>query len=244
MHIAGLPNCSWRRNIVSSPPMEKLAMRIRKLWRALMPLAVAACFPPSTTLQYQVGLREVQRPATAQQRYGDQVITEVKDSVGTYRFEDKLITATFFVASNRVLFDLENRSDYPIQISWTEAAFVDPMGQSQPVMHQGVKYIDCSSPKAPSVVVAKGRITDSIVPCNYVRLGSESWEETDFLPNRSIPLDSASAVATQMEKQLKGKTIQVLLPIKTEDVVNDYTFTFEVNAVSPASRAKEQAQRP
>lgn len=208
-------------------------------------VSTAACIPPTTQLKYDVGLTAVQRPVSAQQRYGEQIITPVKDSVGKYRFEDKLIAATFLVVPNQVLFELENRSEYPVQISWTEAAFVDPKGQSQPVMHTGVKYTDCTSPKAPSVLVAKGRLTDVIVPCNYVKMGYSSWVELDFLPNNSmVPLDSADAVAKRFEKDMKGKTIQVLLPIKTQDVVNDYTFTFQVNSVSPAGRAMDYTGKP
>jgi hypothetical protein len=222
-------------------------MRIRWLYASLALLVLTACVPvrPITTLQYDVGLREVQRPAAAQQRYGDQVITPVRDSAGKYRFEDKLIAATFFVWPNYIAIGLENRSEYPIQISWTEAAFVDPKGLSQPVMHAGVKYTDCASPKAPSVVVAKGRITDEIVPCNYVQLGYGSWIEMDYLPNFSyVLLDSADAIASRLDKEMKGKTIQVLLPIKTQDVVNDYTFTFQVNGVSASGGAKQSARDP
>jgi hypothetical protein len=206
---------------------------------------LVACIPPRTTLQYDVGLVSVQRPATAEQRYGPQAIMPVKDSAGKYRFEDKLIAATFSVGSNQILFDLENRSQYPIQLSWTEAAFVDLQGQSQPVMHTGIKYTDCSSPKAPSVIVAKGRITDVIVPCNYVKFAYSSWVQHDYLPSGTyVLLDSADAVARRLEQEVKGKRIQVLLPIKTQDVVNDYTFTFEVAGIQPAGRLRDQAKAP
>jgi hypothetical protein len=209
------------------------------LFPAVVALAITACIPPSTTLQYDVGLREVQRPAATQQRYGEQIITAVKDSAGRYRFEDKLIAATFFVGTNHVLFDLENKTDFAIQISWSEAAFVDPKGQSQPVMHTGVKYTDCTSPKAPSVIVARGTITDEIVPCNYVHMGYSDWVEGDYLPGASyVPLASADSIAKHLEAEMKGKTIQVLLPIKTQDVVNDYTFTFQINGVTATARAK------
>jgi hypothetical protein len=207
---------------------------------SIVSVLLVACVPPTTTLQYHVGLASVQRPAAAEQRYGPQAITPVKDSAGKYRFEDKLIVATFVVGSNQIVFDLENRSEYPIQLSWTEAAFVDLQGQSQPVMHTGVKYTDCSAPKAPSVIVAKGRITDVIVPCNYLRMGYSSWIQNDYLPNSAyVPLDSADAMAKRLEKEVKGKKLQVLLPIKTQDVVNDYTFTFEVEGVQPVGRVPE-----
>jgi hypothetical protein len=63
----------------------------------------------------------------------------------------------------------------------------------------------------------------------------------DYLPNSNyVPLDSADAIAQRVEKEMRGKTIQVLLPIKTQDVVNDYTFTFQINSVSPAGRVKPQ----
>jgi hypothetical protein len=191
-------------------------------------------------LQPDLGLSTVQRPASAAQRYGQQTISMVRDSAGRSRFEDNLIAVTFFAMGNRIAFDLVNRTDTPIQIAWTEAAFVDPSGQSQPVMHNGVKYSECNGPKAPSVIVANGRLSDSAVPCKYVRLetsyglGSTPntyWVEDSYLGLMQVGADSANSVAERRSKELAGRPIRLLLPIKIGDNVNDYTFSFEVRKI-------------
>jgi hypothetical protein len=108
-------------------------------------------------------------------------------------------------------------------------------------MHNGVKYSDCNSPKAPSVIVGKGHLTDFIVPCNYVQVEGDSRGALNFLPDTGrVRVDSADVVAKRIESEVKGETLQVLLPIKTRDAVNDYTFTFRVNSVSAVPRAKNQ----
>jgi len=195
-------------------------------------LVVGGCIPAVTYLRPEIGLASVQRPTATAQRYGPQSITPVPDSANRYRFEDSLIVATFVAGSDRIVFDLSNKTEFPIQLGWTEAAFVDIASQSQPVMHTGVKYTDCSAPKAPSVIVAKGRITDVAIPCNYVRFGYSNWVIDSYLRLPTlVPVDSAAIAAKLATEKLKGKTVQLLLPIKTRDVVNDYTFTFQVNAV-------------
>lgn len=226
-------------------PQTDEPMRVSALaFAAIACTSAIGCIPQQTVMMYDVGLKEVQRPAATQQRYGEQAITQVRDSAGRYRFEDKLIAGTFLATSNKIIFSLENKTEFPIQIAWTEAAFVDPKGESQPVMHSGVKYTDCTSPKAPSVLVAKGHLSDEIVPCNYVHFGYSSWVEGSYLPNPLVMVDSAPKVAAKLTQENRGKRIQLLLPIKTQDVVNDYTFTFEVQGASPFRTATDHLGKP
>lgn len=195
---------------------------------------------PVISLDPMVTLASVQRPAAAEQRYGAQRITEVRDSANYYRYEDSLIVATFEPVGDRVYFDILNKTNTPIQIGWTEAAFVDPKGQSQPVMHTGVKYTDCTSPKAPSVLTGHARVTDAVIPCGYLELippttySSGGWHSNNYLgAPKLVRLDVSESVAASLTQSLKGKTIKLLLPIKNQDFVSDYTFTFDIRGIVP-----------
>ena len=190
------------------------------------------------SLRPDIALSGVTRPAAAQQRYGAQAITRVTDSVSKYQFEDSLLAIKFLALGDGVYFDLENKTSFPLQIDWTQAAFVDPKGKSQAIMHAGMKYDDCIARKAPSIIVAHTKLTDEIIPCDYVSRGQSGWSVDRYFEvgDGSVLSDAAPMIADSLARALKGQTISVLLPIKTQDVVNDYTFTFEFLGVQVLKR--------
>ncbi len=176
---------------------------------------------------YDVGLIEVERPVQAKERYGEQKITKTAEAgIDKYYFEDEMVKILWVPTSHQVSFALTNKTDHSIKIIWDEAAFVGVNGISSRVMHSGVKYIDRSNPQPPTVVVRKGTISDLIVPTDNIYYNTYSgWETAPLFP-----------VSATKEEELRlsaqsyvGKTIQVLLPLKIEDVVNEYIFTFKIN---------------
>lgn len=211
-----------------------------RLFIVVLALAAIGCVSPTMRkepITYAVSLQAVQRPASAEQRYGKQTIAVLTDS-GTrrFRYTDSLVNLTFFTDGSSVNFLLENKTTFPIQLGWTEAAFVDLDGQSQPVMHAGVRYTDCAAPKAPSVIPGGGRLVDQAIPCNYVQFisaGSYSkWMTIPFLLPYQVRADSAAIAFPKLRTEMKGKTVRLLLPLKVQDVVNDYTFTFVIDDLS------------
>lgn len=185
---------------------------------------------------YDIGLKEVERPAQAKERYGAQKITQVEEGgMEKYYFEDDMVKIVWIPTASQVSFVLTNKTDHSIKIVWDEAAFVDENGVTHRVMHSGVKYIDRNNPQPPSIVVRKGSVSDLIIPTDniYYWSGYDSgWRKTPLFPTYSVVGDSTAA--TQLRSKSKkyiGKTIQVLLPLQIEDVVNEYIFTFEVKNV-------------
>ena len=180
---------------------------------------------------YDIGLKEVERPAQARERYGEQKITKVEqEGVDKYFFEDQMVKIVWIPTSSQVSFILNNKTAHSIKVLWDEAAFVDENGVSHRVMHSGVKYIDRNNPQPPSVVVRSGTIKDLIIPTAniyYVRGKYGGWREAPLFPTSSV---KAEELRSKAEKYV-GKTIQVLLPLQIEDVVNEYIFTFEVKSV-------------
>jgi len=195
--------------------------------------------PLSTTYiaEYDISLESVERPDKPKKRYGDTKIDRIQESgESMYQFEDEMLKISWRVGPKGIAFALINKTNYSIRIIWDEAAFVDENELSHRVMHSGVKYIDRNNPQPPTVVVRKGKITDVIAPTDYVNWEnfrsirvSGHWEKLPLLPT-SENGDSPYVLESKVRPYI-GKTIQILLPLKIEDVVNDYLFTFRINNV-------------
>lgn len=56
----------------------------------------------------------------------------------TYTSPD--IALTFSISREQIGFVLRNRSPQPVRVHWEESAFIDEMGRSHRVMHEGVRY--------------------------------------------------------------------------------------------------------
>ncbi len=180
---------------------------------------------------YDIGLLEVERPAQAKERYGEQKITTtLEEGVTKYCFEDEMVKTVWLPTPNQVSFVLTNKTNHSIRIIWDEAAYVDEEGISHRVMHEGVKYIDREKPQPPTVVVRKATITDLVFPTDniqYVSRGDKMWHKSPLFPTSAKTVDELKATTAGYV----GKTIQVLLPLQIEDVVNEYIFVFEIKTV-------------
>ena len=200
---------------------------------------------------YDIGLTEVERPAQAKARYGEQKITTTKEEgVEKYYFEDELLKILWLPSSLNISFALSNKTDHSIKIIWDEAAYVDSIGVSHRVMHSGVKYTDRNSPQPPTVVPRKGTINDLIFPSDYVDYVSGQyggWREQPLFPSAmdqiSNPNASEELLKAEAEKYL-GKSVQVLLPLQIEDTINEYIFTFTVNGVKTETISPKPTKSP
>jgi len=176
-------------------------------------------------VHYDIGLYKVERPTQARERYGESKITKVQEKgVEKYYFEDGMVKIVWIPTPEQILFILTNNTDRSIKIVWDEAAYVDENGVSHRVMHEGVKYIFRNNPQPPTVVVRKGTITDFIFPTDKVYFYN-GWSEDPLFPTYIVEVHKGRV------EQYVGKTIQVLLPIQIESVVNEYIFSFKINQV-------------
>lgn len=188
---------------------------------------------------YDISMSEVERPAKAKERYGEQKITSTTEEGNLkYYFEDDLVKIAWLATSSSLSFMMENKTDHSIKIIWDEAAFVDNKGISQRIMHSGVKYTDRNASQPPTIIVRKGRIEDIIVPTNNVYFDEgyyskyytrkAEWKEKPFF--ESLQYGGDPKVFENEMRNNVGKTFQVLLPLEIENVVNDYIFKFKVDA--------------
>lgn len=172
---------------------------------------------------YDISMSEVERPLTAQERYGEYVISK-NDSLQKFTYEDDMITSIFIVGDKQIAFEMTNKTDHTIKINWDEAAYIDVNGSTSKVIHSGIRYMDKAAPQAPSVIIKGAKLNDIIAPTDYIYY-SEGWKSKNLLVNFGY---DAEALKSASQTNV-GKSIRVLIPIVIEDVQNDYLLTFNIS---------------
>jgi hypothetical protein len=192
---------------------------------------IVGCVPKHYAT-YDLGLQEVERPSNTKERYGEPKIVRFQEEGKTkFSFEDGMIKIILFPASTQFALLLTNKTSHSIKVIWDEAVYVDESGMSQRVMHSGVKYIDKNNSQPPTIVVRGATISDVVLPTDniYYEKGKYGgWRESPLLPDMSYDRPEIERQASG----LIGKTVQILLPIKIEDVVNEYVFVFSIDGFS------------
>lgn len=113
---------------------------------------------------------------------------------------------------NEVGFKLINKSSKPLTIDWNKISFRDYNGLSgKPVMHTGVKFAECSSPKLPTTIQPNETMADAVLPCyGLTFLGQYGWRQ-EMLPSPPT---------------LPEVNIGFFLPIQFGDQIVNYDFQF------------------
>jgi hypothetical protein len=177
---------------------------------------------------YKVGLLEVESPKNIKQQFGETKIVNFQDQgVTKYSYEDGLIKIIWLPLKTQFSFSLTNKSDHSMKIIWDEAVYVNENGSSQKVFHSGVKYTDKNSTQPPTTVVKGASVEDLIMPTDnayYVSGQYGGWQELPLFRNSA----STPEELNTLKASYVGKTVKVLLPVKIEDVTNEYLFTFKI----------------
>ncbi len=110
-----------------------------------------------------------------------------------------------------ISFLLKNKTNEVITIDWNKVSFKDYTGSSgNAVMHKGIKYIDCSSIKNPTVVPPKGQLNDIITPCYAVALTASRWQIHMLSSPRKMPTADFG----------------FFIPIRIGEIEHNYVFEF------------------
>jgi hypothetical protein len=191
-------------------------------------------------LQYELVLGEVERPTVAARLLGEPKISTTVLEGYTYTFEDEIMKIWWLPSVSMFEFLLENKTDATMKIIWNEAAYVCEKGNSHKIIHAGVKYSQRNRIQIPSTLEQKKSLKDFIYPADYISFANEGWVEKPLWSGQweGKPLLPASQKGGDSQEFLNGaknyigKTIQVFLPIRVEDVMYDYTFIFKVRDVN------------
>jgi hypothetical protein len=123
---------------------------------------------------------------------------------------------------NRIAFGftLRNKTDNPMMINWDQVAYVDPLGETHKVMHQGVRFIQRDQPMPPSMIPPGAKLTDVLVPTDYVSYESGrygGWTAREMYPK------------PEQGVQFRGKTFSIFMPLTINDKVKNYNFVFSID---------------
>jgi hypothetical protein len=203
------------------------------LFLFILPLLLTSCVTYTGT--YKVGLQEVESPKNIKEQFGETKIVNFQDKgVTKYSYEDTLIKIIWLPTEKQFVFNLTNKSDHSMKIVWDETVYVDENGASQKVIHAGVKYSEMGASQPSTTIVKGAYLDDLIMPTgnvHYVSGQYGGWSEK--------PLFNGKAYSNEQLEALKasylGKVVKILLPIKIEDTINEYLFTFKIEDFIPQS---------
>lgn len=134
-------------------------------------------------------------------------------------FTDDNIALVFIPGKTSLDFVLQNKSDAPIKIDWNTVSFVSPAGLAQGVIHNGIKLVDRTAPKAPSMVPPRAKVNDIIIPVENVEYVENEWVTHPLLPAGPLGLQAA------------GQEFSVFMPLDVGGTTKNYNFVFKIVSV-------------
>ena len=185
---------------------------------------------------YSVRLTSVELPANAKERYGNTItVDQSNNDTSKNIYEDSYIKIKWSFIIDRFYFTLYNKSDHALKVIWDDAALVMTDTSISRLMHEGTKYNQRNETQLATTIPRGAKIEDQLVPVNNV-ISSENmgWIVKPMFKN-TFETDSAMEEANS----LKGRTMSILLPIKNEDVQNEYTFVFTIDVVTEKTTKTE-----
>lgn len=208
----------------------------------LLSFFLIGCIPPNTNstmyyrAKYTFSLFKVERPEKSSQRYGSQKIDTLSEKTYKFYFEDDLVRTLWSVSNRSIAFSIKNKTEHSIKILWDDAAFIDQTGSSHRVVHSGIKINQRQQQQAPSIIARQSSIEDNLFSTDHVTettLTNTGWIEVPFFVEYYYSTNPEKTFATfedfdRFVKSNVGKTIQALLPLQVEEVINDYIFSFKV----------------
>lgn len=193
----------------------------------LASLSLQSCYTTSYGAIYDIGLSSVESPADAKKQFGETKVVNYlddEDNISKYRYEDDLVDMVWYVTDARFMFDLKNKTKYPIKINWDEVTYVDPNGEAKRVIHEGVKYVNRNETQATTTIPRGAKVSDFLVPSDNIIQGDYGWYEANIIP---VSFSTREKAEQSLDKY-KGQKMSIMMPLQIENVQNDYMFEFEI----------------
>ena len=170
------------------------------------------------TGHYRATLKKVEKPSNSAVRYGKTTEVTSDKNITKYSYVDNFIDILIFAGSKEFDFELKNVSENTLKVVWNEAVYVDYEGNTSKVMHKGIKYSQRDGDQPASTIIKGAKIDDLAAPTDKVYYNEtlKEWTSYELFP---------------VSKQLEGKEVRLMLPIQVKEVINEYTFIFELKYV-------------
>lgn len=183
---------------------------------------------PPEPVRYDMVLESVQRPADVRERWGDYTVAPA-DSL-QYRYDDELVTVYVLPARGMFELILENKTGHSLQVVWDQMAFVGADGLTSKVSSGDTRVMDMGRAQTPTVIPSRSRVALSAIPNDYFHRGDYGNTIRDFV------------CVGRAYQELEGAEMRLLMPIRVQDTVNEYTFAFRLsNIVPPPPPTERQA---
>lgn len=91
-------------------------------------------------------------------------------------YEDDIVIMKFDVINNELLFELQNKSNDPIHVIWDKTVSVNPLSESERIIHEGVAFSERYKSMANTTIPPKTYISDVLTTARSVRY-SELYKE-------------------------------------------------------------------
>jgi len=152
-------------------------------------------------------------------------------------FEDDSIAIRFTPGRDHLAFDLQNKTNGAIEILWSEIVLQDVEGHPHEVCHAGADYANLGRGQAPTVVPARQRIQEHVIPKDHIARSEKNpnkWEICPFL----LPLGSEMSDTKSLSARVVGKNFSLIMPLRVGGSRQSYFFSFKVTGVSgPGGKA-------
>ncbi len=135
------------------------------------------------------------------------------------QFRDKTIAVSFSVGEQSFQMRFENVTDVPVKIQWERAQYVDVTGQTQRLMHSGIRYVDRNNPIPDQTVAPHGVVEEAVIPVKNVFVSPQK-NGYDIRP--LLPLDADAAAG------LKGKSVILFIPVEVNRQIIPYNLKIEI----------------
>lgn len=183
---------------------------------------LTAPFETDLSGKYISLLNKVEKPANHEIRYGETKTVMSDNEISKFSYKDNVIDIIIFADGSHFNFVLQNISESTIKIIWDEAVFVDFDGNTEKVMHKGIKYSEKNSSQPATTIIKNAKWEDTVTPTHlvYYREATKyvegGWDTDSMYPN---------------EPGLQPGRIKLMLPIQIKDVINEYVFVFDVQFI-------------
>jgi len=138
------------------------------------------------------------------------------------RFRDKNISIAFTVGEKGFEMHFENLSAHDAKILWDRAEYTNVNGQKQRLMHTGVRFPDRNNPIPDQFVLSRSSVQVTVIPSGnvYVLPQGKGYDVRPLIP-----------VGSDIAAGLKGKNINLFIPVEINRQIIPYNFKIEVTDV-------------
>ena len=137
----------------------------------------------------------------------------------TLQFRDTAVSVSFTVDGQSIRMHLTNLLDHEVKILWDQAQFTDVNKQTSRLMHSGIRFQDRNNPIPDQIVPPRAVVEEGVIPINRVFF---SQQKKAYETKSLLPVDSEAG------SQLKGKTINLFIPIEVDRAIIPYNFKIEI----------------